>query len=745
MTITSPTTFAIAAALLVLILLIAMVRRVALSRGATLLIFAGTILFCAAAGGLTIHLPDAREVVVMVDLSPSTRTATYRDPKLLETRIAQLLGSTRHRIEKFDESPNVERTIFAPPLADAIVLLSDGQFELPATAAPTYAVIDPNLEKPNDGAITRLESRWRSVEAMVHNPAGPRGIQFSGGTESPTTAPAGEPILIAQVDPQTTSITARLAPGDPWPENDALTIRPAPPVQMQQWWIGDSPPTNFRALSTSELPTDPTEYLKASAIVLNNISADALTSLQQQRLTQFVRDLGGGLVIIGGENAFGAGGYPGTPLDAISPLASSPPQPQRNWIILVDASGSMATESTGQTRWQRASAAAVQLVRRLPTNDTVSIGSFARDLAWWSRDRSADDTAKLALPPAAIAPSGPTNIQTALQAIASSLNSSTITEIILITDADATINNPSALAQSLQIARARVHLLATADASRSPILQLVTQTSGNIMTQPDASLWTDAAQKLLRSSLPDQIERGQMRLTFTGPLSQLPARTLESWNRTWIKSQAIELASSETPERRTMAGVWQIGLGQVAAAGFAASSQETLAMVERVSREPHDPRFKISRSSAKQVAISIDALDAEKPMNDLDIQLLLLNEADPSGRVEPHKLVQTAPGRYELSLPAPRTPMLATLRLGDRIIDRFAIAGRYAPEFDGIGNNRDALRALAQRTGGAVIESSQATPIDFHWPTRTASLASPLSVIGAALIAAGLLLWKRSS
>jgi len=117
------------------------------------------------------------------------------------------------------------------------------------------------------------------------------------------------------------------------------------------------------------------------------------------------------------------------------------PNHSRNWIILVDASGSMATDAQGQTRWQRASAAAVQLLHRLPQSDIVSIGSFARDLCWWAQDRSAGYTAQRPLPPTDVRPgsdesSGRDSVRW------SSLNGTNLTEIILVTDADATIDDP---------------------------------------------------------------------------------------------------------------------------------------------------------------------------------------------------------------------------------------------------------------------------------------------------------------
>ena len=102
------------------------------------------------------------------------------------------------------------------------------------------------------------------------------------------------------------------------------------------------------------------------------------------------------------------------------------------------------------------------------------------------------------------------------------------------------------------------------------------------------------------------------------------------------------------------------------------------------------------------------------------------------------------PGRYELELPAaPLRPELATLRDGERVIERFAIAGRYAGlEFDAVGTDRENLNRLASQTGGRVIEANETRPIDFRWPRREVSLTAWLAAGGAVLILASMLWWR---
>src|SRR6267143_1203915 len=91
----------IAAILALLVILIAFIRRPDMPRSSQILLALALVLLTLGAGQLAYLQPDLREVIVMVDLSPSTRTAQYRDPKFLQQRISTLLNKTPHRVLYF--------------------------------------------------------------------------------------------------------------------------------------------------------------------------------------------------------------------------------------------------------------------------------------------------------------------------------------------------------------------------------------------------------------------------------------------------------------------------------------------------------------------------------------------------------------------------------------------------------------------------------------------------------------------
>jgi len=57
-----------------------------------------------------------------------------------------------------------------------------------------------------------------------------------------------------------------------------------------------------------------------SAIILSNTGANLFSAEQQRALASYVRDLGGGLIMIGGDDSFGAGGWQGSVVEEIMPV-----------------------------------------------------------------------------------------------------------------------------------------------------------------------------------------------------------------------------------------------------------------------------------------------------------------------------------------------------------------------------------------------------------------------------------------
>ena len=133
-----------------------------------------------------------------------------------------------------------QQTVFTPPPADAVLLLSDGRFSAPQDSEPIYAVLDPSLENATDAAICDIHVEGDQVSISVANNGPPRTLTLRGVVGTATEAVAGNQTLMRTIQPAAQAVWAKLSGGDLWPENDSISIRLAPPAGSESWWISSA-------------------------------------------------------------------------------------------------------------------------------------------------------------------------------------------------------------------------------------------------------------------------------------------------------------------------------------------------------------------------------------------------------------------------------------------------------------------------------------------------------------------------
>lgn len=758
LTLDHPAYLIAAGLLLTLAVALVAIRRPRLRPLSDGLLLIGLACFALAAASPRMKLPVRPRVAVMVDLSPSTRTADYRDRRRLQLRLEQLLGRSAFDLMAFaaatvelsptwgstlPDLPADQTTLTPPPDADVVLLFTDARFDPPAGGPPLHVVADPALLAAEDAAIERLERAADRVTATVRNRGRPRTLTWSDSS-SPSTGLAARTTVVGHVTDPAATITARLDTADVWPENDALSLAAAPPQALERWWISDhpAPGDGWRTLAPDDLPTDATGYLAPAVIVLDNIPADALPAAS--RLVQYVRDLGGAVLMIGGDRAYAAGGYDGTPLDALSPLASSPPEPRRHWLLLVDASGSMAAATAdGQARWSLAGGAVRQALASLPPNDRVSVGGFADGITWWVDEASAAEAQRAPLPPPAVQPHGPTGLQQSLAQIAALPSARMPRELLLLTDGEATLDAADALAESLRAAKVRLHVMLTGPGpAAEPLRAIATQTGGRAIEAANPGGWAAGARTLARGATAEALIHSPVQLRAVDALDILTS-AVSAWNRTWLKPGAHLLAEAAHDDQSVpMIARWQLGAGQVVATAFAMTPSDAARLADTIALPPRDPRFSVTIDSGNRLRVRVRAADGESHLNGLELQARLTMADTGQSNVTP--IPQVAPGRYELDLPAPRQSVIVTVLHEGRPLDQAAIAGRYPPEFDGIGFDQERAAELATRTGGRLIAPEESGPIDLPMRIESRPIAGILTFAGLLLCAAALITGKRA-
>jgi len=123
----------------------------------------------------------------------------------------------------------------------------------------------------------------------------------------------------------------------------------------------------------TETPDAPQTY---RAIVLNNINHEALPNVIKSGLSRYVRG-GGGVIMVGGNESFGLGGYIGSSIEEILPVRLVKPRQEQKRLnvavqLIIDKSSSMATDD----RLDFAKAAAQEVLRNLKNDDLIGVMGF---------------------------------------------------------------------------------------------------------------------------------------------------------------------------------------------------------------------------------------------------------------------------------------------------------------------------------------------------------------------------------
>lgn len=175
------------------------------------------------------------------------------------------------------------------------------------------------------------------------------------------------------------------------PENDRdgafVSVRPMPAVAIFTSEPRSAEPfaralelqdVSSRILPPHRAPFTPEGWVGFDAVVLMNVPALDLDTKQQEALEVWVKDHGGGLMILGGENAFGPGGYYETALERISPLSARVPReaPKVALLFVLDRSGSMQQRVGDVSRLEIAKEATLAAIDLLHEESLASIVAF---------------------------------------------------------------------------------------------------------------------------------------------------------------------------------------------------------------------------------------------------------------------------------------------------------------------------------------------------------------------------------
>ena len=133
-------------------------------------------------------------------------------------------------------------------------------------------------------------------------------------------------------------------------------------------------------------PTRLIEFGPYAAVVLDDIQAVELGVKRQETIRRYVKETGGGLLVLGGPKTFGAGGYYKTPLEETLPVTmdvtGSKHRRAMALAIVVDISGSMSYTEQGVQKIDLANEGAVRAVELLHSGDLFGFVATNTQARW---------------------------------------------------------------------------------------------------------------------------------------------------------------------------------------------------------------------------------------------------------------------------------------------------------------------------------------------------------------------------
>ncbi|MEX2222538.1 MAG: VWA domain-containing protein [Candidatus Rokuibacteriota bacterium] len=486
-------------------------------------------------------------------------------------------------------------------------------------------------------------------------------------------------------------------------------------------------------VEADKIPKDMAGLQKYDGLILSNVSSLKMTKKQMENIRDYVREQGGGLMMLGGEESFGLGGYYRTPIEEALPVTMEVKQkieiPSLAVVLSIDRSGSMAmTTDEKVTKLDIAKEAAHLVVDLLDERNEVGIMSWDTEFIWDAPVRPARDKQGIHQAISTIKAGGGTDGYPALKEAYQILfdRPALLKHVIFLSDGQMTRGDFSGLLRRMAKDKITVSTVAIGKDADVPLMVDVAKWGRGrfYYTEDDTTvprIFTLETQLASKASLVEQPFKATVASPAHEAIQEIDwkgAPPLGGYVATSMKSNAdlVLMTHQEDP----LLASWRYGLGRSVAFTSDAKAKWGVLWVRwggfnkfwsQVTRwtlrtgTRSDTVATVSRTDNVGEVV-VDAIDPKGEfINFLDSQV---------GVVSPDKtrtvidLEQIGPGRYRGRFPAGQEGVylvgMAQRRADQMVGSQLAgLVVPYGQEFRDLGVDETFLRELSELTGGGML------------------------------------------
>jgi len=492
------------------------------------------------------------------------------------------------------------------------------------------------------------------------------------------------------------------------------------------------------------LTNDPAFLRPFDAIIVGDVPASQLDEDKQRLIAASTRDLGSGLIVVGGPQSFGPGGYQQSPLEEAMPvdceIKSTVLNPKVAIVLIIDRSGSMSGEKLAM-----AIAGAKGSVNLIAKDSQVGVVAFDSQSEWVRHLLPLENPATVKNRIDSIREGGGTEMGPALTMAADALQKSDamVKHIITLSDGMSSPADWQAIINRCRRDKITMTTVAISDDSDRKLMQkLAVATGGRFHFTRNAkaipAIYARETKLVSRPLIFERPEPWSARIVYpTEAVQGLPIELppMTGMVLTTPKSTADVAVTSPIPaenELNPVVASWQYGLGKSVAVTTDAGlrwtktwpgtelygkfwSQIVRSAIRTSMPSANDDLHVAVQSGEGDARVVVDLIGERSQSEPITITGTILR---PDSTRVPIEFRPKESGRFVADFPTDTAgsyivSVTGTGSGGKKSSVSTGVDVPYSKEYRDWSSNRDLLENIASITGGTLVDSAGADGVDF--------------------------------